>query len=87
MLLPQPAVLDHAGIVMIAIGAVIYGLGAKELRDAGVPLSESSDQPAPRRLVDTGVFGFTRNPMFLGQISVVLVCVATSFFSCRSLPC
>lgn len=60
------------GLLPAALGVAISLAGARGFRRAGTPATPFQ---TPERLVTTGVYGFVRNPMYLGLV-LVLVGVA-----------
>ena len=72
--LPEDGEAARAGIIvmgsaMVTAGALLFALGARELANAGTPTAAGA---RPTVLVDSGVFAFSRNPMFVGQVCGLL---------------
>jgi protein-S-isoprenylcysteine O-methyltransferase Ste14 len=65
------APLSHAGLVPLAGGLVLAGWGVGAFRRARTPLIPFSPSTA---LVTTGVYRFTRNPMYLGLTLILTGC-------------
>lgn len=57
------------GSVMVTVGVLLFALGARELAKVGTPIAAGA---RPTALVDSGVFAFSRNPMYMGQVCAVL---------------
>lgn len=68
--LPAPAWL---GLAVASIGGVISGLGAREFRRAGTTANPLRPERASS-VVTTGIYRFTRNPMYVGIVIVLLGC-------------
>lgn len=60
-LIPKPA--RWAGALAAAIGLVIAAIGARVFRQVGTNIKTFD---APQKLVTTGLFAHSRNPMYLG---------------------
>lgn len=65
-----PIGLHPLGAVLFAVGVAIYAWCAWDFTFVG----RGTPNPAnpPRELVTSGLYGYTRNPMYVGVISVVL---------------
>lgn len=57
-------------VVLAVIGAVCIGAGITEFRRHGTTV-DPRDPQRSSSLVDTGIFRFTRNPMYLGLLVVL----------------
>ena len=63
------SVLGSAGLLLCAIGAVIYFLCLREfIRARGTP----APVDAPKELVVEGLYRYLRNPMYLGVLSSIV---------------
>lgn len=69
---PAPAVLTQLplGIVLVVVGLAIGAPAALAFRRAGTEIQPTS--PSNRVLVVTGPFRFTRNPMYLGMLVMMI---------------
>ena len=65
-----------SGIMMITFGMILIVLGARELAFMGGRVANTA--VAPEHLVISGVYNFSRNPMYVGMVVAVLGC-AVSF--------
>jgi protein-S-isoprenylcysteine O-methyltransferase Ste14 len=65
------------GFLPIVISLVLTGAAAKTLARGGTTISPSGQ---PTALIDTGIFGVTRNPMYLGM-ALLLAGIALFFGS------
>ncbi len=72
-LIPQPW--SFSGAVLIVAGIALSATGAGTFRRAGTPVIPFERSTV---LVTTGVYRYTRNPMYLG-LALVLVGVAIAF--------
>jgi protein-S-isoprenylcysteine O-methyltransferase Ste14 len=61
--------LSYAGGVLIALGVAIAATAATAFRGAGTPVVPFERSTA---LVTTGLYRFTRNPMYLGLTTVLV---------------
>ncbi len=60
-----------AGIALIGVGVILVVLARRELARQGQP----TDPGLPTsKLVTTGVFSISRNPLYLGGVSVLAGC-------------
>ncbi len=57
------------GLVLIGVGLALNIAGSSAFRAAGTPIAPSA---LPTRLVTTGVFSFSRNPMYLGMVLILV---------------
>ncbi len=65
--LPTPW--HYLGFVPLLLSLVLTGAAAKLLAKSGTTISPSG---SPEKLVTTGLYQFTRNPMYLGMTLIVL---------------
>lgn len=63
--------LDMAGLLIAALGVIVCGAGIAEFRRARTTVSPV-DPSAASALVDTGIYRWTRNPMYLGMAMLLL---------------
>jgi protein-S-isoprenylcysteine O-methyltransferase Ste14 len=61
--------LNRLGLLPLAVGLVLAASGVGAFRRAGTPLIPFAPSTA---LVTTGVYRFTRNPMYLGLLLIAL---------------
>ena len=66
--LPWPVV---TGLAVASVGAVISGLGAREFRRARTTVDPLHPERASA-VVTSGIYNFTRNPMYVGILFVLL---------------
>lgn len=66
---PYPA--NYLGLLPIAVGVVLSMLAEREFRKKGLidPLGQAVD--TVDTLVTTGIYGFTRNPAYLGLVLIL----------------
>jgi protein-S-isoprenylcysteine O-methyltransferase Ste14 len=67
---PAPAL---TGLAVASIGGVISGLGAREFRRAKTTVNPLHPERASA-VVTSGVYRYTRNPMYVGILFVLLGC-------------
>lgn len=67
--LPAGGPFRYAGLVLIILGALIYLGCAREFTFTGIGTPAPIDPP--KELVAKGLYRFTRNPMYVGVLSVV----------------
>jgi protein-S-isoprenylcysteine O-methyltransferase Ste14 len=72
---------SYCGVPLIVAGVVLAGLSARAFRTAGTPVIPFTPSTA---LVTSGFYCYTRNPMYLGML-VLLVGVALLFGSVGAL--
>jgi protein-S-isoprenylcysteine O-methyltransferase Ste14 len=83
-----------AGIALIILGIILVALARRELRRYGQP----TDPGCPTdKIVTTGVFSFSRNPLYLGGICIlaglasalnlpwVIILLLPAFIACHSI--
>jgi len=68
--LPAPLLV---GLVVASVGGVLSSLGAREFRRARTTVNPLHPEQASS-VVTTGVYRFTRNPMYAGILFVLLGC-------------
>ncbi len=67
---PWPTLL---GLVVASLGGVISGAGAREFKRAKTTVNPLHPERATS-VVTTGIYRFTRNPMYVGIVFVLLGC-------------
>lgn len=56
------------GVFSLVLGVVVIGLAKKEMDKAGVKWHDAD----PVQLLDTGIYGFVRHPVYLGLIFILV---------------
>lgn len=68
--LPSPIVV---GVSVAAVGGIVSALGAREFRKAKTTVNPLHPERATA-VVESGIYRFTRNPMYVGAALVLLGC-------------
>jgi protein-S-isoprenylcysteine O-methyltransferase Ste14 len=72
---------NYLGLIPLLLSLLLTGAAAKFLASRGTTISPSGD---PEKLVTSGLYRFTRNPMYLGM-SLIVLGLAMFFGSLSSL--
>jgi protein-S-isoprenylcysteine O-methyltransferase Ste14 len=70
---------------MVTVGLILIVLGARELSMMGGRVSNGPMQQDQHELVISGVYNFTRNPMYVGEMCAVLGLAITANTLCALL--